>query len=112
MKNYQHKSLAAGRWQELSLCEQMANIGSEVERALNWQVKNNPDYSQKAFERALELLDLTLQETRSFPRLKEIARVREAIVDFFAGENQYGSTAESWKKYFHAFTYAARVHIT
>ena len=109
--SYQHKGLAAGRWQEFSICEQMANIGSEVERALNWQAKNNPDYSQKAFERALELLDLTLQVTRNFPRLKEVARVREAIVDFFAGENQYGSTAASWRKYFHAFTYAARAHI-
>ena len=30
----QHKELAAGRWKKLSFCEQMANIGSEVERAL------------------------------------------------------------------------------
>jgi hypothetical protein len=32
--NYQHKELAAGRWKELSFIEQMANIGSEIERAL------------------------------------------------------------------------------
>ena len=31
---YQHKDLAAGRWKELPLFEQMSNIGSEVERAL------------------------------------------------------------------------------
>lgn len=31
---YQHKDLAASRWKTMSFCEQMANIGSEVERAL------------------------------------------------------------------------------
>ena len=30
---YQHAGLAAGRWKELPFVEQMANIGSEVERA-------------------------------------------------------------------------------
>lgn len=34
-----HTQLAAGRWQELSFAQQMANIGSEVERSLNWRHK-------------------------------------------------------------------------
>lgn len=34
--SYQHKELAKDRWAKMSLCEQMANIGSEVSRALNW----------------------------------------------------------------------------
>jgi len=37
--NYQHKELASGRWEKLTFLEQMANMGSEVERALNWQKK-------------------------------------------------------------------------
>ena len=65
MMNYQHKDLAAGRWSQLSFLEQMANIGSEVERALNWRIKNNVDYAQKAFERALELIDLTLENEKN-----------------------------------------------
>ena len=104
----QHPDLAAGRWKNLSFVEQMANIGSEVERALHWQTKNNSVYSQKAYERALELIDLTLDETRVFSRLKELARVREALVDYFFGMNQSMSTHESWKKYFLCFAYAAR----
>ena len=56
----QHKELAAGRWEEMSLCEQMANIGSEVSLTIKWKEKNNPEQSQKAFERALELIDITL----------------------------------------------------
>ncbi len=104
----QHKELAAGRWATLSFVEQMANIGSEVERALNWKARQNPDYSRRAFERALELIDLSLDSVRGFPRIKEIARMREMLVDYFSGTNEYQSTERSWRKYFLAFTYAAR----
>ncbi len=105
---YQHQGLAAGRWSRLSFLEQMANIGSEVERSLNWRAKDNAAYSQQAAERALELLDLTLDAVHGQSRLKEIARVREALVDYFIGANQYKSTEASWRKYFACFTYAAR----
>ncbi len=105
---YQHKDLAAGRWTKMSLVEQMANIGSEVERALNWRAKNNDAYSQKAFERALELLDLTLEGAKGFARLKELARTREAMVDYFFGQNLFFSTDTSWRKYFFPFMLAAR----
>ncbi len=107
---YQHEELAAGRWGRLSLAEQMANIGSEVERALNWRIKNNSDYCLRAAERALELSDLSLASTVKFTQLKEIARLREILADYFYGSNQYGSTEISLRKYFAPFTYAARRH--
>lgn len=106
--SYQHKDLALGRWNNMPFLEQMANIGSEVERALNWQAKHNNAYSQKAVERALELIDLSLDNITSPSRLKELTRVREAIVDFFIGSNQFKSTNSSWKSYFLPFAYAAR----
>jgi hypothetical protein len=106
--NFQHKELAAGGWGKLSFVEQMANIGSEVERAIQWRKKNNPAYSRSAFERALELLDLTLDSKLAHPRLKELARVREALADHFVFDNSYHSTDENWHNYFLAFNYAAR----
>ena len=106
--NPQHKELAAGRWRMLPLVEQMANIGSEVERALNWQVKQQALYSQKAFDRALELLDLTLETTQGYPRLKELTRLREVLVDYFFGTNEFKSTEKSLRQYFLSFSYAAR----
>ena len=109
--NGQHKDLAAGRWNELPFMEQMANIGSEVERALNWRAKNNSTYSQKAFERALELVDLTLGSARSFARLKELTRLREVLVDYFCGSNEYQSAESSWRKYFLSFAVAVRKNI-
>ena len=86
----------------------MAHIGGEIERALNWRSKNNLDYSQKAFERALELLDLSLDSVRGLPRLKEVARLREALADYFFGTNEFGSDENAWRGYFSHFTYAAR----
>lgn len=106
--SYQHKDLAAGRWNEMPFMERMANVGSEVERALGWRRKNNLEYSARAFERALELIDLTMAHPGHRSQLKEIARVREALVDYFCGANEYESTEISWRKYFSHFTYAVR----
>ena len=103
----QHKELAAGRWQQLTLIEQMANVGSEVHRMISWR-ERNAEYSRAAFERALELLDLTLADPKNRQRLKEVCRVREALVDFTL-DNEYSTTPESWGKYFYAFNYAARL---
>lgn len=102
-----HQGLA-DRWKGMSLLEQMANIGSEVDRALTWKTKNNAPFCQKAVERALELLDLSLGSTTEFPRLKELARVREGLVDFFLGSNEYNSTGDAWHKYFLQFALALR----
>ena len=106
--SYQHKILAAGRWRRLPFVEQMANIGSEVERALKWRARHNNAYSKQASERILELTDLTLDGATGFARLKEVARLREALVDYFFGVNQFKSSEVLWKKYFSSFTYAAR----
>ncbi len=104
----QHKNLSQGRWSRLSFLEQMANIGSEVSRALNWRKKNNDVYCQKAVYRSLELVDLTLASIKGFPRYKELARLREAIVDYFYGANEFSSTEILWRKYFDHFNFAAR----
>jgi len=102
-----HKHLASGRWFELSLVEQLANVGSDIERTIQWKKEGDLDYSQKAFERALELLDLTIADQKNKKRLKEILRVREALADHFFFDNEYGTTDESWQEYFYCFNYAA-----
>lgn len=104
----QHKNLATGQWNKLTLIEQLANVGSEVFRAISWKNKKKESYSQLAFERALELLDITLIDPKNKGRLKEIARARELIVDYFYAKNSYHTTDESLEKYFYSFNYAAR----
>jgi hypothetical protein len=110
MTGVQHRDLAAGGWWTLSLAEQLGNIGSEVSRALRWQGRH-ADLEQGALHRALELFDLTLDDPRhrqSPARLRELARTREVVADFFAGPNQYGSTGPSLLKYFDAYAVVAR----
>lgn len=104
----QHNELAQGRWKKMNFCEQMANVGSEVERALNWLDKNNPEYSQKALYRALELLDLTINSTVKKTYLKELTRIRETLLDFFNGDNIYNQDKNSIKKFFYYFGLSAR----
>ena len=84
----------------------MANVGSEVERAIRWREKNS-EYSEMAFWRMLELLDLTIDDKKNHSRLKELGRLREILIDYFKFNNIYGSTAEKWRNYFNAFNYAA-----
>lgn len=106
----QHKQMAAGRWFELTFFEQMANIGSEVERTISWKEKSNLEYSRMAFERALELLDLTIADSRNIKRLRELLRVREALADYFEFDNEYKSTDKLWQNYFYPFNWAARLN--
>lgn len=106
---YQHKTLAQGRWYKFSFFEQMANIGSEVGRAIKW--KKDKKQSYNAFIRALELLDLTRKDKKNKHRLKELCRLREVMVDYFYGDNIYGSSDELMNNYFYPFNYAARASL-
>ncbi|MHB8893754.1 MAG: hypothetical protein ACYC99_01070 [Candidatus Geothermincolia bacterium] len=103
-----HRELAAGRWFELPLVEQMANIGSEIERTISWRDRNAKN-SEAAFDRGLELLDLTIADPRHRRRLRELTRLREALADYFVFDNSYGSTDLAWQRYFHSFTYAVAI---
>ena len=107
--SFQHKELASGRWEKLSLIEQLANIGSDVIRAINWKNKGDVEYSQMAFYRSLELIDLTIRDKKNRHRLYEVARIREVWAEYFTGGEKYGYTDDAWKNYFNAFGYAARL---
>ncbi|MBN2541376.1 hypothetical protein JXI42_00765 [bacterium] len=107
--NYQHQQLASGCWFEMPFLEQMANIGSEVERAILWRDKGNK-YSMKAIERALELIELTISDKKNINRLKEITRLREVLIDYFYGDNSYSSSDRLWRNYFYGFGYAVRAN--
>ena len=105
--SYRHETLAQGRWRQFSLMEQLAHVGSEVIRAIKWKGKDRPDYSREAFERALELLELTVADPKNHARLRELTRLQEALADYFAGENLFRSTPGNWQTYFLWFSYAA-----
>ena len=111
MTGAQHRNLAEGGWWQLSLAQQFGHVGSEVSRAIRWTGRNDA-LAEGACHRALELLDLMLDDPRhrrSVARLREIARAREVVCDFLVGSNAYQSTGPSLQKYFDAFAIASRL---
>jgi len=104
---FQHKELAMGQWQKLSLAEQLGNIGSEVSRAARWEDKDEKLF-WGAVERALELFDLTLSDLRWKGRHWEIARAREVFCDAVYGGKLYKSSLQNLTHYFDIFAFAAR----
>jgi len=103
-----HKNLASGRWHELSLAEQMGNIGSEVSRSFNWYNRDKSKF-ESAAERTFELFDLSLSDPRwEQPRLREIARAREVYSSMFFSENK--SQDKSFLNYFDQFAIVSRLN--
>ncbi len=104
---YFHNSIV-NYWHKYSIFEQIANIGAEVGRAIKWKKKGKRDIFLNAFYRALELIDLTVSDTKNKNRLKELLRLREILADFLVGENIYQQTEKEIEKYFYYFNFAAR----
>ena len=104
-----HKELASGRWFKFSLVEQLANVGMDIDRTIRARNAGDLELSKQAFERALELLTLTIMDPKHKNRLRELTRVREALIDYFVYDNEYQSTDQAWQNYFLDYNYAAAV---
>jgi hypothetical protein len=112
MKPLLHKELGGGRWFAFSIYEQLGNIGSEFERAARAFERRDSERFEKAFERMLELIDLTVEDPkwRKGRRLRELLRLREEVCDVFHGNRVFGTSIETLKKYFLYFGIAARAN--
>ena len=95
------------KWQQLSLKEQLGNLGSEISRTMHWLNKDRQIFDN-AVNRALELFDLTLEDRRWHKRHQEIARAREVGCDIIFGDNSYQSSLADLLVYFNQFARAAR----
>jgi hypothetical protein len=104
-----HASLARGRWQTLSLMEQLGNVGSEVDRAIRAHAQGREDRLERALDRALELFDLTASDPRwKLHQRREILRAREQFCRIFFDETAEPDLANYLGKYFLQFAVAAR----
>lgn len=100
---------AARRWGTFTLMEQLAHVGSEVERAIRAHEKANGARFDAALARALELFDLTAADARwRGPRRREILRAREEFCRLFFDENVPLDSARGLRRYFLQFAVAAR----
>ena len=58
-------------------------IANELNRAKNWIEKNDIEEVKNCYERALELLDLTIAIAKDRNHLKEYLRLREMMGKFY-----------------------------
>jgi hypothetical protein len=67
--------------------------------------------AEKAFERALDLFDMTVADQRWRHRLKEILRAREVFCGAILGDDCFGTqdSHKSLDRYFTQFAVAARL---
>ena len=96
-------------WSRFSLVEQLANVGSEVERAIRAHETGSPGRFENALDRALTLFDHTAADPRwSGPRRREVLRAREEFCRLFFDAPSAPGSIESLRRYFLAFAVAAR----
>jgi hypothetical protein len=104
-----HPELAAGRWFTFSLATQLGNVGSEYERALQWKERRDEVRFKHAFDRLLELIDLTIADPRwRNHRLKELTRLRSVICDELYSESREFIHTSDLREYFLYFGILAR----
>jgi len=100
---------AARRWGSLSLMEQLAHVGSEVERSIRAREADHKTRLEHALTRALELFDLTATDERwRGPRRREILRAREEFCRLLFDPAASAESAPGLRRYFLAFAVAAR----
>jgi hypothetical protein len=96
------------RWHAFTLAQQLGNIGSELARARHGEAAGDRERRDAALARALELLDLTLDDPRRRTGCREIARLREVVCDWFAETGVYAISPEELQEYCTSFAlYAA-----
>lgn len=106
MANYE---IDRERWAQLSIFEQMGNIGAEVGRAVNAARAGKDKRVQGAIDRAVDLLDATVEVlvAQRSPRVKEVLRAREEFLRLFF-DGTFEEDADNIVRYFNLFAIVAR----
>ncbi len=102
-----HESLAAGKWQTMTIAEQLGNAGSEFDRAWAWKQQGEQDKFESALARFLELMDMTITDPRwQGNRRKELSLAKKISDEALHSGDQRAT--EDLGKYFLQFAILAR----
>jgi hypothetical protein len=106
MSNYQ---VNRERWSQMTIEEQMGNIGSEVGRSINAWRAHDTDRFDGALNRALDLFDATTEQliSQHSPRVKEVLRSRDQYLSLFF-DDTFQRDAAQIENYFMQYALAAR----
>ena len=79
----QHASLTEERWARFSLDEQVLMIANEMHRATSLQGAGDRAMLERAYERVLRLVDLTVAVQPKYTLRKELLRWRDLVAVLF-----------------------------
>ncbi len=78
-----HKSLTKKKWSGYSFGKRILMIGNELNRAKNWIAKKDFEEVKLCYERALELLFLTIACEEKRARIFELVRLKEVLCGLY-----------------------------
>ena len=90
------------KWFELSLVQQMINIGNEVKRALKFS--SDPDKRNMFFDRAIRYTNFTMEDPKNAHVLSELLISKEVLEDY-RGEHNLACTGEQINGYYQTYQY-------
>ena len=74
-----HKSLTPQKWETFPFSRQILMIANELNRAGNWIRKDDSSETKNCYERAIELLWLTVETLKEKRKLRELLRFRGLV---------------------------------
>ena len=74
-----HKTLTEEKWREFPFHKQILMIANELNRAKNWIEKKDSGESALCYERAFELLYLTIEVLKEKNKRRELLRFKEML---------------------------------
>lgn len=83
----QHSSLSPERWSSFSLDQQILMIGNEMNRALKLTRAEDWPSLERAYERVLRLVDLTVEIQQQPSLRRELLRWRDLIAALYIGSH-------------------------
>jgi len=74
-----HTGLTSEKWKLFRLDKQILMIANEINRAKNWIEKKDFEKVSHCYERAFELIDLTVDSSKNRSLVNELMRFRELL---------------------------------
>ena len=90
------------KWYSMPVNVQIANIGSEVERALRWKDRD-PKKAENFCRKAISFWEIVKSDPKNRFREEEFQTAMDELEDFFLGENLYQTTEQDLRRYYDAF---------
>ena len=75
--------MSRDRWEQMSISEQMMNIGGELERAVSWKKKNDIEKTNHFLNKVREWMGLTMADPKNRGRIGELVLIQEEYEDYF-----------------------------